>query len=98
MASVCSGFSANIGTLLTAKDSQEPGERIVKTIDHPLLEWNDRVLGDGDVFGADGRAASGDVAVADAVLLLQVREPVFGIDGIHLERRVVQQKTRADEL
>src|SRR6185369_4459282 len=77
---------------------QEPGERIVEAIDDPLLERNDRVVRDRDLLGADLGAALRDVAVADAVLLLQVDHAVRGIQRMHLERRGIGEEARADEL
>src|SRR5262245_31211520 len=52
---------------------KQAGHRVVETIDHALLQRDDRVVGDGDRFGADFRAALGDVAVADAERVLQFR-------------------------
>ena len=73
-------------------------ERIVELVHDSLLERDDRVVRDGDVLRADLGAALGDVAQADAVLLPQVRDPVFGVERVHLERRDVHQEPRADEL
>jgi hypothetical protein len=55
-----------------AKQFQQRPQRIVKLINHALLQRNNRVIGDGDVFGTDFSAALGDVAVANATSLLQL--------------------------
>ena len=52
------------------------------------------VMCSGHTFGA----ALGDVAVADAVLVLEVREAVRGVERMHLERRGVDEEARPDEL
>src|SRR5438045_4088666 len=80
------------------KHSQQPRERIVEPVDHSLFQRNDRIVGDRDVFRADFRAALGDVAVADAVLLAKLRDAVGRIERIHLERCRVGQEPRTDEL
>ena len=76
---------------------QQPAERIVKFIHHAFLQRNDRVIGDGDVFGADLGAALGDVAEADALRLLQFRQAVFRVERMHLQRGSVYEEARADE-
>ena len=48
--------------------------------------------------GTDLGAALGDVAVADAVRVLQVADAILGVERVHLERRGVDQEARADEL
>ena len=50
-----------------------PGERVVVRVGHPLLERDDRVVGDLDVLRADLGAALRDVAQADAAAVLEVR-------------------------
>src|SRR5215204_1540890 len=64
-------FRSNIATPLgmnsPREHPQEPAHRIVEPIHHALLQGDDRVLGNRNVFRADVRAATGDVAVADAV-------------------------------
>src|SRR5688572_6385513 len=52
-------------------DSQQPTTRVVETIDDPLLQRNNRVIGDRDVLGAHLRAALRDVAVAAADVLAE---------------------------
>ena len=66
----------------------EPLQRVVEIADDALFHWNDRVVRDGDVFGADRRAAFGDVAQADAVLFLEGLGAAFGVEGMQVERGV----------
>ena len=51
-----------------------------------------------DVLGAHPGAAFGDVAVSDAVLLLELDGPALGVEGMHLQRRDINQETGSDEL
>ena len=71
---------------------------IEELVHHPLLERDDRVVGDGDVLGADLRAALGDVAEPDAVRPPEIGHAVLGVERVHLERRGVHEEARADEL
>src|SRR5918996_1160560 len=81
-----------------AEDLHQPPNRIVVLIDHPLLERDDRVVGDRDVFRAYHCAALRYVAVADAVLFLQRWHAVGDVERMHLEGGDVNQESRADEL
>ena len=66
---------------LRLEHPEEPGDRIIELINHPFLERDDRVVGDLDVFRADHGAALGDVAVADALGLLEVGYAIDGVQG-----------------
>src|SRR4051812_17062710 len=48
----------------------EPHHRVIFAVGHALLHRDQRVVGDLDVFGADLGAALGDVAQAEAEVLL----------------------------
>src|SRR5882724_5702980 len=63
----------------------EPDQRIVLAADDALLQRNQRVVGDLDVLGADLGAALGDVAVAEAEVVLRDLPPVRGVGRVHLE-------------
>src|SRR5690242_8888746 len=89
-------FSSNMVT--SAKYSQQLRHGIVQLVDDALLERDDGVVGDRDAFRADLRAAFRDIAVADAVHLLQIARPMFLVEGVHLERGRVDQMPRSDEL
>jgi hypothetical protein len=67
-------------------------------VDYALLEWDDGVVGDGNVFRTDLGAALGDVAVADAVTLLELVRTIQHVEGVHLELSDVNQEARSDEL
>src|SRR5262245_13752306 len=58
--------------LLREHQPPQARQRVIVFIDHAFLERDDGVVGDGDVLGADLRAALGDVAQADAVVILQI--------------------------
>src|SRR3989440_12143972 len=53
------------------EDAKELSERIVHLVDHPFFQRDDRVVGDVDLFRTDPGAALGDVAVTDALQLLE---------------------------
>src|SRR3984893_16239713 len=76
---------------------EEPLERIEELVDHPLLERDDRVVGDRDALRADLGAALGDVAIADTLLAAQVGHAVLDVERMHLERGARDQQARADE-
>src|SRR5438552_14875372 len=67
-------------------------------VHHALLEWNDRVVGYRDVLRADLGAALRNVAITDAVRLLQFPGAIFHVQWVHLQRGGVNQKARPDEL
>src|SRR5262245_6629364 len=54
----------------------KPTDRVVALVDHALLERDDRVVGDVDLFGADLGATLVDVAHEDAGVLIEIRQPV----------------------
>ena len=63
--------------------TEESRHRIIKLIDNAFLHRDDRVVSDADVFRANFRAALGDVAITDAVVVLQIRDAIFGIERMH---------------
>src|SRR2546425_7921693 len=64
-------FCRQVSGFLSRQLSQKPPHRIVEVVYHPLLQWNDRVVGDVDIFGANFGAALGYVAEADSEFLVQ---------------------------
>jgi hypothetical protein len=67
-------------------------------VNDTFFQGNNSIICDRYVFGADFSAALGYVAIADAKKIFQVLGPVLGIEGMHLERGRVNEKSRADEL
>src|SRR3954468_5075845 len=99
IASADMGFRLNLSMITSrVEDSQQLFDRIVEAIDDALFERNDRVLGNRNVFRADLRAAAGDVTEPDAVLLLERRDAIGGVERVHLECGRVGQKAWPDEL
>ena len=49
------------------------------------------------MFRAHLGAALGDIAVANAVTILEVADAVFRVEWVHLQRRGVHQEARPDE-
>src|SRR4051812_44688310 len=99
IASADMGFKSNLCMITSrVEDPQQLLDRIVEPIDDALLERNDRVLRNRNVFRAHLRAAAGNVTEADAVLLLERRDAIGGIERVHLERGRVRQKAWSDEL
>ena len=70
---------------------------VVRGVDHPLLQRDDGVVGDLDVLGAHLGAALGDVALAQALLLLQELAAVVDVERVHLELGRAGEEARAGE-
>src|SRR6185436_16623915 len=100
MAARESGLSSNITGSLSPGTKHLPQlpERIVKLVHHPFLQWNDRIVRDGDLFGANLGAALGDVTKAHSLGALELLQPILRVERMHLQRRHINQETRADEL
>ena len=75
----------------------QPRHRVVPGVDRPLLQRDDGVVGDLDVLGAHLGAALGDVALAQALLLLQELTPVVDVERVHLELRRPCEEAGAGE-
>src|SRR5579872_4207874 len=84
--------------LLSAEDPQQFGHRVVELIDDAFLQRDDGVVGNRYAFRTNLRTALRNIAVADAVLLFQVLRATLSVQWVHLERRSVDKKTRANEL
>src|SRR5947209_2102684 len=99
IAAVLIGLSSNMARSFSsgAEEPEEPDERIVHPIDDPLLEGDDGIVGDVDVFRTDPGTAFGDVAEPDPLRFLQLRDAVLGIERVHLQRRHVGEEARPDE-
>ena len=83
--------------LLGPEHTEQARERIVQTIDDALLQGDDRVVGDRDLFRADVGATLGDVAVTDTEGVREVLGTILGVERIHLQRGGVDEVPRADE-
>src|SRR6059036_3158919 len=77
--------------LLAPELPQEPDDR-VEAVRHALLERDDRVVGNVDPLGAHLGAALGDVAEADAGRRAGELGPVTRVEGVHLERRELDEE------
>src|SRR5690606_41827191 len=62
------------------RSPEDPLQGIVEAVDDPLLQRDDRIVGDRDVLRADDRAALRDVAEADARGLLEFLDAIFGVE------------------
>lgn len=67
-------------------------------VDDSLLEGNDSVVSNGNVLRAYLGTALRNVAVPDAVALLQLARSVENVEWVHLELRGVNQQSRPHEL
>ena len=76
---------------------EESFDRVVVLVGDAFFHWDDGVVGDVDVFGADFRAAFCDVAVADAALFFEEGRAVFGVEGVHVEGSGAHHEAWADE-
>src|SRR5207237_4547853 len=68
-----------------AEEPEELDERIVHPIDDPLLEGDDGIVSDVDVFRTDAGTAFGDVAEPDPLRFLQLRDAVLDVERVHLQ-------------
>src|SRR6266496_4597469 len=94
-----SGWTISLSIRLRiAEHTEHFRYRIEEAVYHALFERNDCVVGDGDVFGADLGATLRYIAQADAELLSQVFDPIAHVQGMHFERRCINEEPRADEL
>src|SRR5438105_3872031 len=77
---------------------EQAGERIKKLIHYALFQRNDSIIGNRDAFRTNFGAAFGDVAVTDAMRLLQLLQPLFRVERMHLQGGDMDEKARSDEL
>src|SRR5580692_8899119 len=75
----------------------EPDQRVEPPSGDALLHRDDRVVGDLDVLGADLGAALGDVAEAEAEVVLRDVAPVGLVGRVHLKLGDPHQEPRAGE-
>src|ERR687889_646653 len=78
--------------------AHQPLCRIVVLVGDALLEGDDGVVGDVDVDWADLCAALGDVAEPEAVVLLEVGQPVSLVHRVHLQPLVPDEEAWSCEL
>src|SRR5579885_2514644 len=78
--------------------AEQPSQRIVILIDHPLFERNNRVVSDVNLFRTNLAAALGDVAIAYAALFPEVLQTVSAVERMHLKPRDADEETRAGEI
>src|SRR4029078_4928376 len=84
--------------LLAVEQAPDGEQRIIVAIPHALLHRDDGVVGDADVLGAHLGATTGDVAHAGAVVLLELRDAVLGVQRVHLQTGDADHEARTDEL
>src|SRR5215203_2805131 len=72
--------------------AHQPFGRVVVLVGDALLEGDDGVVGDVDVDRADLGAALGYVAEPEAVVLLEVGQPVGLVHGVHLQPLVPDEE------
>ena len=65
--------------------SPDPSKRIIEGIGDALLEGDNRIVGDADVFRTDLGAALGDVAVSDPKNILEFLETIDRVQWVHGE-------------
>src|SRR5579875_865048 len=82
---------------LTEDLLEEHEHRIVKLIDHALLQRNDRVVGYVNLLRADLGAALGNVAEAQPSVILEELCPVERIERVHLQPGHAHEEAGAGE-
>jgi len=72
--------------LALADLASKPAQWIIFLINNTLLHWNDRVIGNANMFGANFGTALGDVTHSKAVLFLSALLAIAqGIERVHIE-------------
>src|SRR6185503_18067389 len=66
-------------------------------VHHALLQRYYGVVGNGDPFRTNFRAALGDVAIADPMQILELLRAIDRVQRMHLERCRERDKSRPDE-
>src|ERR1019366_1827738 len=85
--------------LLRAADlARDPADRVEEVVGHALLEGNDAVVRDANALRTHLAAALRDVAIPDLELVFQELAAVEGVERMHVERRQLDQETRAGEV
>ena len=56
--------------LFALEHAEQARKRIVELVHYPLLHWDNRVVGNPNVLGANFGAALGDIAITNAVAIL----------------------------
>src|SRR6516162_114903 len=82
----------------TADLADQHEERVIEFIHNPLLERDNGIVGDVNLFRADLRAAFRDVALADAQFLAQQPAARCAVHGVHLQTGHAHKKARPREL
>src|ERR1700730_10015871 len=86
LSSYSMAFSSRLDVLSAANLADKHEQRIVKLIHHPLLQRNDGIVGDVDIFRADLGAALRDVTEANAQFFLQQMRTGGAVERMHLKR------------
>ena len=84
--------------LAGAEFAHQPHEGVVEAVDDPFLQRNDGVVGDADMFRACFGATANDVAQAGTTLVLDLLDPIVGIEGVHVEAGETRHEARAGEV
>src|SRR5207245_941975 len=72
-----------------------PDQRVVVLSDNPLLEGDDRVVGDLDLLRTHLSTALGDVAEAQARSRVDQLEPIVTVEWVHFQRRQAHEEARS---
>src|SRR4029434_5669708 len=75
--------SLALASFLAPHEPPDPGDGVEKGTGHALLQRDDGIVGDVDVFGTDLGTALGDVAQADAKGILELAQAVGRIERMH---------------
>src|SRR5579872_7001223 len=77
---------------------RDPNQRIVIPIHNALLQRNNRVVRNVNLFGTDFRAAFRDVAVSKPKLFFQQRHAIAIVERMHFQSRDANEKSRPAKL
>src|SRR5438034_11770254 len=74
---------------------EQLGQGIVRLVHYALLERDDGVVGDVDLFGTNLRAALRDITISQAKLILEQRRAAESVQSKHFQSRDAIEETGA---
>src|ERR1051326_257471 len=80
------------------KYTEEFFDRIIKLIDDPLLQRDDRIIRDRNTLRTHFRATFRDIAIPNSLRFRELFKAILRIKRMHLQRSDINEKSRSDKL
>src|SRR5262252_11159471 len=84
--------------LLASHEPPDPGDGIIKGSSDALLQRNDGVVSDVDVFGTDLGTTLGDIAQTNAKGVLEFAQAVSRVQRMHGQRSNAHHEARSSKV